>query len=135
MDPSFIPAQNDLGLSFLQKRMYADAEKQFVRVNDLSKSFGTASFAILYALSGKKDESLRLLNERLKTSNSEYVSPYFVAQIYSALNDHDQAFQWLEKSFESRESLMVNLDVDPLLDNLHLDPRFSDLKQRMGFWK
>ncbi len=44
-------------------------------------------------------------------------------------------FQWLEKSFESHESLMVNLDVDPLFDNLHSDPRFSDLKQRMGFWQ
>ncbi len=135
MDPSFIPAQNDLGLAYLQKGMYADAEKQFLKVNELSKSFGTASFAILYALSSKKDESRKLLNERLKMATSEYVSPYAIAEIYSALNERDQAFQWLEKSFEARESPLVNLDVDPLLDTLHSDPRFSDLKQRMGFWK
>lgn len=134
MDPSFIPAQNDLGLAYLQKGMYVDAEKQFLKVNERSKSFGTTSFAILYALSGKKDESLKLLNERLKISASEYVSPFSIAQIYSALNERDRAFQWLEKAFESRESQMVNLLVDPLFDNLQSDPRYSDLKQRIGFW-
>jgi len=85
MDPSFIPAQNDLGLVYLQKGMYADAEKQFLRVNELSKSFGTTGFALLYALSGKKDESRKILNERLKMAAGEYVSPYAIAQIYSAL--------------------------------------------------
>ena len=135
MDPSFIPVQNDLGLAYLQKGMYADAEKQFLRVNDLSKTFGTTSLAILYALSGKKDESLKILNERLKIAASEYVAPYSIAQIYSALNQRDLAFQWLERSFETHESTLVNLDVDPLFDNLHSDPRFSDLKKRIGFWQ
>jgi len=63
------------------------------------------------------------------------VSPFAIAQIYSALNERDLAFQWLEKAFESRETLMVNLLMDPLFDNLRSDPRFSDLKQRMGFWQ
>jgi hypothetical protein len=51
------------------------------------------------------------------------------------LEEPDQAFQWLEKAFENRETLMVNLVVDPLLKNLHSDPRFLDLKQRVGFWQ
>jgi hypothetical protein len=35
----------------------------------------------------------RILDERLKIAASDYVSPYVVAQIYSSLNEHDQAFQ------------------------------------------
>ena len=63
------------------------------------------------------------------------MSPYTVAQAFSALNERDEAFQWLEKAFEDRETLLVNLIVDPLFDNLDSDPRFSDLKQRIGFWQ
>jgi len=135
MDPSFVPALNDLGLAYLQKGMYAEAEKQFLRTKELSNAFGNPSLAILYALSGNKDESHRILNERLKVAASEHVSPYPIAQIYSSLNERDQAFQWLEKAFEARESALTSLVTDPLFDNLHSDPRFSDLKQRMGFWQ
>jgi len=135
MDPSFVPALNDLGLAYLQKGMYAEAEKQFLRTKELSETFGKPSLAILNALSGNKDEAHRILNERLKAAASEYVSPYVIAQIYSSLNERDQAFQWLEKGFANRESQMTSLAVDPLFDNLHSDPRFSDLKQRMGFWR
>ncbi len=135
MDPSFVPALNDLGLAYLQKGMYAEAEKQFLRVKELSDAFGSQSLAMLYALSGKKDEAHRILNEQLKLAATEFVSPYVIAQIYSSLNERDQAFQWLEKAFEARESQMTSFVPDPLFANLRSDPRFSDLKQRIGFWK
>ena len=122
-------------LAYLQKKMYAEAEKQFLRTIPLStKIGGNQSLAILYALSGKKGEAARILNEQLKMAAEEYVSPYTIAQIYSVLNDREQAFGWLEKGFESRDAPMTNLDVDPFFDNLRSDPRFSDLKRRMGLW-
>ena len=135
MDPSFLPAMNDLGRAYLQKKMYADAEKQFLKSKQLSDTLVEPSFAILYALSGRKDESLKLLNEQLKLAPSEYVSPIGIARVYSALGERDLAFQWLERAFEEREAQLINLMTDPLLDNLRPDPRFSDLKNRIGFWQ
>lgn len=134
MDPSFVPALRDLGLAFLQKKMYAEAEKQFLRTRQLSDSFENG-LAILYAMSGKKDEVHPLLDAQLKIATSRYVSPYAMAQIYSVLNERDQAFIWLEKAFEARDTPIVNLNVDPLVKNLRSDPRFAELKRRIGFWE
>ncbi|HEY4491352.1 MAG TPA: tetratricopeptide repeat protein, partial [Acidobacteriota bacterium] len=87
MDPSFLAALNDLGLVYLQKGMYEEAEKQFLKTMELSKTFGgNQSLAILYALSGKREESFRILNEQLDNAATEYVSPYVIAQIFSTLD-------------------------------------------------
>jgi serine/threonine protein kinase/Flp pilus assembly protein TadD len=134
MDPSFVPAVRDLGLAFLQKKMYAEAEKQFLRTRQLSDSFENG-LVILYALSGKKDDVHPLLDAQLKIATSRYVSPYAMAQIYSVLNERDQAFLWLEKAIEARDTTITNLDVDPLVKNLRSDPRFPELKRRIGFWQ
>jgi len=75
----------------------------------------------LYALSGQKDEAHALLDAQLKTANSRYVSPFAIAQIYSVLNERDQAFLWLEKAIELRDTTVVNLNRDPLFKNLRSD--------------
>jgi len=91
--------------------------------------------AALYVLTDRKEKAGALLDGQLKLAASDYISPYSIAQIYSVLNETDQAFLWLEKSFEARESLLVNLEIDPLLDNLRSDPRYAELKRRIGYWQ
>ena len=65
-------------------------------------------------------------------SKHTHVSPYNVATVYAALGDRDQAFTWLEKAYEGRSWYATVLHVDPDLDNLHSDPRFTDLVRRIG---
>jgi len=47
--------------------------------------------------------------------------------------DLDSAFARLDQAFEAREENLVWLRVDPHLDNLRSDPRFTRLVQRMKF--
>lgn len=136
LDPSFFPAVRDLGLSYLQMKMYPEAEKQFQKGIQLTnRSDGKSALALFYAYTGKKEQARTLLDELEKTANSEYVSPCFIAQIYAVLNERDQAFLWLEKALEVRDTNLVNLKVDSLYKNLRSDPRFEDLKNRIGFWR
>jgi hypothetical protein len=65
-------------------------------------------------------------------SNRRYVSPYSIALIYTGLGEKEQAFAWLEKAYEDRSSLMIYLKVEPMLDSLRSDPRFTDLLHRIG---
>ncbi|MGH9434984.1 MAG: TPR end-of-group domain-containing protein, partial [Terriglobia bacterium] len=60
------------------------------------------------------------------------ISPYIIAEIYSALGDKDRAFTNLEIAYRERQWEMAYLAVDPDLENLHTDPRFADLLRRMN---
>jgi tetratricopeptide (TPR) repeat protein len=136
MDPSFVPALNNLGLVYMHEKEYSEAKNYFRKVIELSKTYGgNRSLAMLYAVSGRKEESYRILDEVLKTADQQYVAPYPIASVYACLNERDQAFQWLEKAFQNRDSTLTVLAVDPLMNNLRVDPRFADLKQRIGFWQ
>jgi hypothetical protein len=61
-----------------------------------------------------------------------YVPAYGFGIAYAALGDKDQAFQWLERTLQDRSWEITFLKVDPNLDSLHSDPRFSDLVKRVG---
>jgi hypothetical protein len=51
---------------------------------------------------------------------------------YTGLGDRDDAFAWLEKAYAERTRPMLSLKVNPRLDPLRSDPRFTTLMQRMN---
>ncbi len=55
-----------------------------------------------------------------------------IARIYAVLGDKDQAFEYLQKAGDERDSVVIWIKVDPTLENLQTDPRFTDLLRRMG---
>lgn len=57
---------------------------------------------------------------------------YEIALIEASLGDKNTAFRWLDRAFENRDVGLVYLKVDPSLDPLRTDPRFSALLQRVG---
>ena len=48
--------------------------------------------------------------------------------LYAALGQVDRAFEWFGKAVEERSSGLIYLDVEPQLDILRHDPRFSELR-------
>ncbi len=85
-----------------------------------------------YAVSGKRDEALRTLDQLKEIAKQRYVGAYGFAIVHAGLGDKDQAFQWLERGYQDRALEMTRLKVDPFLDNLRSDPRFADLVRRVG---
>jgi hypothetical protein len=51
---------------------------------------------------------------------------------FASLGDREQAFEWLEKSYQERDAFLVFLPILPEFRNLHGDPRFADLLRRIG---
>ena len=86
----------------------------------------------VYAVSGRRDEAVRVLDELKGLSKQRYVSPYHIAMVYSGLGDKEQVFLWLEKAYEDRSQFMTLLKVEPKFDGLRSDPRFTDLMRRVG---
>ena len=60
-------------------------------------------------------------------------SPVNMAYEYAQANEKDKAFEWLEKAYHAREGEeMTLMAIDPVWKNLHGDPRFANLLQRVG---
>jgi TolB-like protein/DNA-binding winged helix-turn-helix (wHTH) protein len=85
-----------------------------------------------FAKSGAQGYWRRKLENYKETAKSNYVEPFLVAEACVRTGDKECAFEWLEKGYEERDDLMINLKVEPVLDSLHSDPRFQDLVRRVG---
>jgi len=134
LEPDFVPAHLWLGLAHEQKSQFDEAIAMFEKAIDLSEDSSLMRSALgrAYAISGKTAEAhevLRRLEEDLERS---YVPPVYVAKIYSALGECDDAFTWLERAMEERDLWLVFLKVDPGWAGLRSDPRFTNLMQRVG---
>jgi len=58
---------------------------------------------------------------------------YQIAEIFAFRGDINSAFEWLESSYDNRDSGMSLMLADPLLVNLHDDPRWELFLDKMGF--
>src|SRR5581483_12032945 len=54
-----------------------------------------------------------------------------VADVYAYRGDANRAFEWLERAYAQRDEGLVEIKTDPLLRDLHADPRYAALLARM----
>jgi hypothetical protein len=80
---------------------------------------------------GRQSKAREIL-EKLKAQTDPYVPPYSVAALYANLGENDHAFEYLQKAYEQGSFYMSFLKVDPELDPLRSDPRFTELLRKMG---
>lgn len=85
----------------------------------------------LLARAGQRDEANRLLADLIARREKTGVGAFQVAVVYAGLGDFDQAFAWLDKSIDDRS--IGSVIMGPTFDDLHRDPRFSQLRRRLGF--
>jgi hypothetical protein len=86
----------------------------------------------VYAVSGDKRAAERVIAGLRDESAGRYVNPYEVALIYVGLRQNDQAFEWLDKALHGHSDMMIYLNVDPRLDSIRSDSRFTELVRRVG---
>jgi TolB-like protein/tetratricopeptide (TPR) repeat protein len=124
-----------LGRSYAQKRMYAKSSSVLKKaiVANPQNLLLVAALGHTFALSGDKAKALGMLNELKALRRKRYVPAIYFAAIYSGLHETDQAFAWLEKSYEERSDGMTYLKIERLFDSLHSNPRFQNLVKRVGF--
>jgi TolB-like protein/Flp pilus assembly protein TadD len=120
--------------SCLKKGLADEAVAADLRVRGSRDGFNAESLDALRAaysakgLHGYWTKLKELILPRFRSSTS---GPYLLAEIDIYLDDKEEAFQWLEKAYENRTSFIAWIKVDPTLDPLRSDPRFSAMLQRM----
>ncbi|MGH7724109.1 MAG: protein kinase domain-containing protein [Candidatus Eiseniibacteriota bacterium] len=97
-----------------------------------SSAFALGFLGYAYARSGRRDEALAIVRRLETRPTVEYVPAYELATIYSALQDSDRAFEWLERAREEHSSFMTLIPFDPRLDGIRRDPRFQVALRKAG---
>jgi len=134
LDPHCVPALAFLGIVHGQKGDYAAAIAIFQKqrqLNDLPITLSNLGYA--YAVAGHRDEAQQLLDELQTRSRQRPVPSEYLALIYVGLGQIEEAFVWLERSYEEHSVLLPGwLNSDRRFDVLRSDPRFADLLRRVG---
>ncbi len=87
--------------------------------------------AACLARSGRRAESLRILEDLQNLRESEYVDAYSLAVLHEALGSRDEAFRELERAVQENSALLFVQDVDRNMDPFREDPRFANLRERL----
>ncbi len=125
LDPNFFTAYVWLSAAYAMKGMYPEAIEANRRARAIDEGWiAIPQTAAIYALWGKTSQARAALCELEDRARTGHVPPvsFFVA--YAAL-DEDQAFAWLERSYENRDAGLSALAYNPLFDRLRRDPRFQ----------
>ena len=80
---------------------------------------------------GRRKEANAILTELIQVRKAQYVDAYFMAMLFDALGDADQAFQELERAYREKSPALFAVRLDPRLDHLREDPRFTTLVNRV----
>ena len=135
MDASHELTYSSLAAAYARKGMYADAiatqQKLIALRKNSPRDEAQFNLAYIYAVSGRREEARRILEELKNEPKRDYRSSR-VAKIYVALGERDEALAWLDRAYENRDFDVIFLKVDPTLDPLRDDPRFQDLMRRVG---
>ena len=122
--PTWPRAHVLLSNCYLEKGMWNEAIEEI-------QGTGAPGFVVrarMYAATGKRDEALKIIAEMKQRPN---VSPMGLANVYNALGEKDQTFEYLEKAYAEGAPLLRALQTGKIWDPLRSDPRFKDLLKRM----
>ena len=135
LDPNFTRAHIVLWWVYEAKGMYSEAVAAYQKYLSLTgvSPEEIAAVGNAYAAGGIRAVHRWLLETAIEDSKQGYVRSMYFASTYAALGEKDQAFAWLEKAYHERDGQLMFLKVDPPLDNLRSDPRFTALLKKVGF--
>ena len=87
----------------------------------------TAALAHALAVAGQAGEARRMLAGLTWVAEERRLLGYEVALVHVALGEVDTAFGWLDRAFEERSAWLAYAAMEPRLDPIRADERFSAL--------
>ena len=135
VNPQFLLSRLELGRVHVAEGNLNEAALEFRRAVSDSHDHPLAVGHLGYALGllGERGEAEKSLARLRELAGRRFVLPSAVALVHLGLGDLDRVFESLDAALEQRELRLIHLGVDPIVDPLRSDPRFTTLLRRVGF--
>jgi len=134
MNPKFMLAHLWMGRIYQVEKRYPEAISEYKQALQASTNWPVA-FAVLgnvYGVSGDKINAKKMLDTLHALSSKRFVTSYGLATIYAALDEKDNAFEWLDKAYEERSNWLVWLRADPRWTPFKKEKRYIELVNKVG---
>jgi hypothetical protein len=82
-----------------------------------------------FALGNKANSDTAL--EQLRNRYAAYI-PAGIGAVYAYRGESAEAFRWLDRAYEQKDSLLYRIKFAPEFDKLHGDPRYRAFLRKMN---
>jgi TolB-like protein/lipoprotein NlpI len=132
IDPNFHVVREYLGMGLQFKGKLTEALSEYRTAAAITdEPFTLALLGQACARSGLREEAQRILTKLEQQSRTKFVSGWSIAVIRLSLGDKDGALGALQNAIDQHAPEILTIKYDPLLDDLHGDPRFDALVQKV----
>ncbi len=126
-----------LAVAYILNGKNSEALEEIDKVKDLpaprEDSLFLRQYAAILARCDRREEALKKIEElRALPGQKDVDHDLTLADVYAGLGDKDKVFELLVGAYERHSSRMCRLLIDPWLHDLHGDPRFDALREKMG---
>lgn len=127
LSPGMTAMHTHLGLLCLRRGMPEEGIEEIQK--EATRGYRDYGLAIAYHVVGKKEESDAALARLLEEGEAW---GFQVATIHACRGERDEAFRWLERSYELHDTGIPAIRVTQYFRNIHSDPRWPRFMEKIG---
>jgi tetratricopeptide (TPR) repeat protein len=129
LDPNYNYLEPTLARIYREQGKLEDALALYLKAQQGTNE-PNAGLAIDYARLSRIAEAQRMLQQLIDKANKGYVAGEQIACVFVALDNHDEAFRWLNRAVDEHSGNVIATHRE--LRPLYSDSRFPQLLRRMG---
>jgi serine/threonine-protein kinase len=131
-NPEVVAPKIQLARAYLHQGSPVEAAAQAHQAMGHRPAWLRGTVGYVLARTGRHEEALSVLRWFDEAPGTHHVPDIERARVHVGLGQLDQAFEWLQKAYASRDADLIFLRVDSNWDAIRADPRFLELVRKVG---